>query len=259
MWQANSNLIAAQNNLDDAVNTFVYLVNEMPNDLVSPEVDVTMLPKDRPDALQRAKEFNPVVKVAAYDLDATYQQKDMNDGSFWPTFAVEASHQVGEDLNGSEGSYKNTSLMLTMNWNLLNGGADRANSEKMVYEIRAAQDVQEKALMQLDESTKLAWAAYELTGQQKAFLQQMVDAASATLGSYEKEYKIGKRSLLDLLNTENELYSARQSYITAEYDNIAAQYRVLNATGQILDELRVITPEEWHQPVVDAELETEME
>lgn len=257
--QANSNLIAAQNNLDDAVNVFIFLVNDMPEDLVSPEVDVTMLPLTKQEAINRAREFNPIVDVAAYDLEATYQQKDMYDGSFAPTFAIEASHQVGDDLNGSDGSYSNTSALLTLNWNLFNGGADRANSEKMVFEIRKAQDVQENALMQLDESTKLAWAAYDLTGKQKAFLQKMVDAASATLGAYEKEYKIGKRTLLDLLNTENELYGARQSYITAEYDNIAAQYRVLNATGQLLDELRVVTPEEWHQPVVDDDSSSETE
>ena len=257
--QAYSNLVAAQNNLEDARNNFIYLVNEVPTDLVSPEIDVTVLPQDREQALQSAKEFNPIVKVADYDLAATYHQKDMYDGAFAPTFAVEASHQVGDDLNGSEGSYNNTSVMLTMNWNLFNGGADRANSEKMVYEIRKAQDVQERALMQLDESTKLAWDAYQLTGQQKGFLQTMVGSASETLGAYEKEYKIGKRTLLDLLNTENELYGARQSYITAEYANIAARYRLLNATGQILNELRVVTPEEWRQPVDGVNPASEMD
>lgn len=219
--------------------------------MVSPEVDANFIPTDESDALMRAHKLNPVVKVAAHDVQATREQKDMYDGSFLPTFAFEASHQVGDSLSGVDEKYNETSVLLTMNWNLLNGGADRANSEKMVHEIRKAQDVQEKALMQLDQSTKLAWSAYDLTNKQKAYLQKMVDAASATLDAYEKEYKIGKRTLLDLLNTENELFEARQSYITADSDNLVAKYRVLNATGQILDEMRVATPEEWHEGIID--------
>ncbi len=61
----------------------------------------------------------------------------------------------------------------------------------------------------------------------------------------KKQYRIGKRTLLDLLNTENELFEARKGYLDAKYDEQYANI-VMNATGNLLIGLRVEIPEEWN-------------
>ncbi|MNR17472.1 hypothetical protein D3C85_1341330 [compost metagenome] len=48
-----------------------------------------------------------------------------------------------------------------------------------------------------------------------------------------------------MLNTENELFEARRSYITAEYDSLLADYRILNATGGLLNAMNVQQPADW--------------
>ena len=63
--------------------------------------------------------------------------------------------------------------------------------------------------------------------------------------SYQQQFKLGQRSLLDLLDTENELFQSRQAFVNAEFDQVLAQYRLLNATGQLLDSLRVTRPAVW--------------
>jgi len=95
----------------------------------------------------------------------------------------------------------------------------------------------------------LSWSALDLTVQQKEFLSDHVDSASDTVISYEKQYRIGKRTLLDLLNTENELFEARKGYLDAKYDEQYAKYRVMNATGNLLTGLRVDIPQEWNEKV----------
>ena len=99
----------------------------------------------------------------------------------------------------------------------------------------------------LEEGTRLSWSALTLSKKQKIFLQEHVDASARTVIAYEKQFKIGQRSLLDVLNTENELFEARKAYLSAEYDGILAKYRVLNATGLILSEMRVEIPQSWVQ------------
>lgn len=79
----------------------------------------------------------------------------------------------------------------------------------------------------------------------RKFLEQHVDASAKTIIAYEKQYKIGKRTLLDLLNTENELFESRKAYLAAHYSGLIAEYRLLNSTGLLLNELRVAIPEEW--------------
>lgn len=93
----------------------------------------------------------------------------------------------------------------------------------------------------------MSWSALDLTVQQKEFLADHVDSASETVIAYEKQYKLGKRTLLDVLNTENELFEARKGYLDAKYQEQFAKYRVLNATGRLLESLRVDTPTAWNQ------------
>ena len=81
----------------------------------------------------------------------------------------------------------------------------------------------------------------------KEFLSDHVDSASETVMSYKKQYKLGKRTLLDLLNTENELFEARKGYLDAKYDEQYAKYRVMNATGNLLKAFRIEIPYEWTQ------------
>jgi adhesin transport system outer membrane protein len=50
-----------------------------------------------------------------------------------------------------------------------------------------------------------------------------------------------------VLNTENELFEARRSYINAEYDQLLAEYRIMNASGRLLEALRFTQPDQWQQ------------
>ena len=101
----------------------------------------------------------------------------------------------------------------------------------------------------MEESLRLSWSALDLTLQQKNFLADHVDSASATVIAYEKQYRIGQRTLLDLLNTENELFEARKDYLDAHYSEQYAKYRVMNATGNLLNALLVDIPKEWTEKV----------
>lgn len=93
----------------------------------------------------------------------------------------------------------------------------------------------------------MAWHAYELLNSQLTYVRQHVEAAYATKESYEQQFDIGRRSLLDLLDTENELFEARRSYIELDTQFQLSKYRLLNASGQLLDALRVTIPSQWQE------------
>jgi adhesin transport system outer membrane protein len=139
--------------------------------------------------------------------------------------------------------------MLRMRYNLYNGGSDSDNIERTAYQLSKSKDFRDRAYRQVEEGLRLSWNALDLTLQQREFLIDHVDAASNTVIAYEKQYKIGKRTLLDLLNTENELFEARKEYVTAQYSELYAKFRVLNASGVLLPSLLVDTPEAWNNEV----------
>lgn len=249
--RSQSNLRAAQNNLLDSQTEFLRVVGELPRDLAKPEVDQLFLPNSLENALKVALKENPVVLVSSLDIEAAQAQYAQRKGNFYPTFTFEATQTWTEDADGSEGSTDELSAMLRMRYNLFNGGADTAESRQAAYQINKSRDIRDRALRMLEEGTRLSWSALNLTLEQKEFLQAHVDAAAETVIVYEKQFRIGKRTLLDLLNTENELFEARKSYVEAYYSEVQAQYRILNSTGRLLAALRVDMPQEWQQSVFD--------
>ncbi|MGF1726904.1 TolC family outer membrane protein [Photobacterium nomapromontoriensis] len=247
--RSHANLLAAESNLQDKTTEFYRVVGRLPEHLEKPEVDQNYLPTSLDSALSHAKEHNPVLFVASNDIDAANYQYKQAKGNFFPSFSVEASQEWGDDLDGAPGNTNEFKAGIRMRYNLFNGGSDSADSRRAAYQINQSKDIRDRAHRLLEESTRLAWSAMELAQHQTLYLQQHVDASARTVIAYEKQFRIGKRTLLDVLNTENELFEARKSYLDAHYAGIIAQYRVLNATGKLLDEMRIDTPSLWSTSV----------
>mgnify|MGYP001309550547 CR=1 FL=1 len=249
MANAQSNLLAAQNNIFDTHTQFKRIVGQPPMGLIFPRADQNAIPLSLEEANKLAEENHPVLRVAAADVDAARFQYKQSKGSNLPTFSIEAAQTWYDDAAGIEGNRDELSAMLRMKYNLYNGGSDSATQDRMAYQLNKSKDLRDSAFRSLEESLHLAWSALDLTLQQKEFLEDQVDSASKTAIAYDKQYRIGKRTLLDLLNTENELFEARKEYLTARYEEQYAKYRVLNASGIMLDSLLIDVPEEWNEPV----------
>lgn len=247
--KAHGNLLAAQNNLFDVHTQFKRLVGQSPQGLTFPRADQTAIPYTIDDALDQAFSQHPVVKVAQTDVDSARFQYDQSKGVNYPTLSLEANQTWRDDAGGIEGSSDEFSAMLRLRYNLYNGGSDSDRTDSFAYQLNKSKDFRDRTFRAVEESLRLSWSALDLTVQQKEFLADHVDSASDTVIAYEKQYKLGKRTLLDLLNTENELFEARKGYLDAKYDEQYAKYRVMNATGNLLAALRVDTPSEWNEVV----------
>lgn len=247
--KAMGNLLAAQNNLFDTHTEFRRLVGQEPLGLTFPRADSDAIPYTIDDALNKAFKQHPVIKVAQTDVDAARFQYKQSKAPYYPTISFEASQSWYDDAAGNEGSSDELTAMVRLRYNLFNGGSDNDQSESAAYQLNKAKDLRENTFRSVEEGLKLSWSALDLTLQQKEFLSDHVDSTSQTVVSYRKQYLIGQRTLLDLLNTENELFEARKDYLDAKYAEQYAKYRVMNATGNLLDALRVDVASEWTKKV----------
>lgn len=247
--KAHGNLAAAQNNLYDSHTMFTRLVGQTPQGLIFPRADQNFIPYTVDEAVGLAFELHPVIQIALADVDSAKFQYKQSKGVNYPTISIEASQTWKDDADGLKGRSDETLAMLRLRYNLFNGGSDAANSENFAFQLNKAKDLREGAYRNVEEGLRLSWSALDLTLQQKEFLADHVDSAAETVIAYEKQYRIGKRTLLDVLNTENELFEARKDYLDSKYAEQYAKYRVMNATGQLLSALRVEMPKEWLEKV----------
>ncbi len=245
--RAQANLSAAENNMLDAKAEYFRVTNTEPMDLTQPVPAAGNLPASLPDALASAQKVHPTLLSADQDIEATRYQYEGSKANFYPKLSLEADQNFYEDIDGREGSIDSGKVMLMARYNLFNGGADIAQKRATASQMAEAKDVKTNAARQVQEGLSLAWNAREALLKQKEFMQQHVLASYDTVMAYRKQFLLGTRSLLDVLNTENELFEARQSSVNTDYDALYAEYRILNATGKLLDSVSFKAPAEWQK------------
>lgn len=243
--RAQANVMAAENNYEDAVASYIREVNAEPQNLVVPVPDADMLPGTLAKGLELAKENHPILKSSSFDVAAAEAEKRGAKSAYYPNFYIEVEQTANNDLDGFEGHYNDLTAMVRMRYNLFAGGSDSARVRETIYKIGEAKEIQQRAWREVSEGMRLSWNALQSLGLQKTYIRRHVEASKETQVAYGKQFNLGKRTLLDLLDTENELFEARRDYLNAQYDEIYARYRVLNAEGKLLDSLRVTRPAIW--------------
>jgi adhesin transport system outer membrane protein len=233
---AEVNLVAADVNLLDAHTTFQRVVGRPPRAGYAPaQIPPGTFPESLQQALTIAQTNNPVLHTAAADIEAARAQHDAAKQYDYPRFDLELDGNMNEDIDGTEGEVDDMSAMLRMRYNLYRGGTDAARKRATAHNINEAMDIRDRSVRQLDETTRLAWAAYEATAAQVPLLERQVVAARATRDAYAKQFNIGQRTLLDVLNSENEVLQGRESLVETRAEHLLAQYRVLEAMGGLVD------------------------
>jgi adhesin transport system outer membrane protein len=253
--RAQSNLISARNNYLDAKTQFIRLTNTQPKALVLPVPDADMLPKNKSSGLRLAIARHPVIKSAVQDIKAARAFKSSVKSKYYPTLSLELEANADNDIAGESGlnqfgpnvgGHRNdATAMLRLRYNFYSGGKDVASERGAAYKVSEAQEINYSAHRQVTESYELAWNAFEMLGLQKQYIKQHIITSNETQLAYKEQFSLGQRNLLDLLDTQNELFSARKDYLDASFNELGARYRLLNATGQLLDSLRVTRSTAW--------------
>ncbi|HEV3116060.1 MAG TPA: TolC family outer membrane protein, partial [Gemmataceae bacterium] len=196
------------------------------------------LPASKDESLAVALRYNPTIRAAQSDADAAKYGFDATAGSFAPNVSLEGRTLRGIDSDTIFGPRSESSGKVVLGWDIFTGGqdswkraaaAERYNEQKMRH-----------ARLQRDafESLDKAWAARTITSDRAAALLRQVNADRKAIAAYNKEYELGQRSLIDLLNAENQLYNGLVSLESTRDVAIFADYQLLAAMGQLLAYLK---------------------
>jgi len=237
---AEVNVLSAENNRLDALSSYERVTGHKPaSSLEDPIIEESWIPETFEQALERAYAKHPTLKLASSDVKAARAQYEAARSLMFPTLNLEVNRTWNNNIDGVEGRNEDLTAMVRLRYNLYNGGADKARVRQTRHQIDEAKNIQSDAARQTLQSLDLSWNAYEILGRQMDFLEQHVTSTESTRDSYLQQFNIGQRSLLDLLDTENEVFSSQNAFNEAIYDHMLAQYRLLSGTGELLDVLEL--------------------
>ncbi len=236
---ANSNLAAAKNNFSDALTSFHRVLGRMPdNELIKPTLEYSF-PETLEEAINIALLQHPTLRSANADIAQARAQHDAAASSYYPRVDLEIEQTYDENINGIEGQNQNFQAMLRMRYNLYNGGKDSANRDRTASAVQQSSEIRNNTRRQTIENLRYAWDAKQLIGEQLEYVKQQINLTRETLEGYRKQFSLGRRSLLDLLNTEDEYISALRTLVQSESDYSIAEYRILNGMGNLIEVLNI--------------------
>ncbi len=231
---AESQMIASQTNYNNARINYLRVVGSQPDDdMAMPDSFASALPVSLDEALQVSIKDNPSLQSANADVMAADAQRKVASSGYHPQLDLVFEQTWDDNLDGVEGENEGYSLMLQLRYNLFKGGGDRARSQQALYRANESRALQERTQREVVEDLNLAWTTYKAVRNQLIYLKQHVDASVQTQDAYDKQFNLGRRTLLDLLDAQNELYQARRAYISAEFDSLYQQYRVFSNMGML--------------------------
>ncbi len=239
---AKASLRTEQSSLKDAEIAFLRLLALRPNALRKPSVVAASLPANETAALDYAIENHPALKTARADLETAKAQNAVAKSALSPRVDFELGANHGE--HSISGRNEELAAMFKLRYNLYKGGADAAKIRETSHLINEANENLSRIRRQVEEGVSLAYNGFTSARERNVVLKQYVDASANAREAYAKQFSIGQRSLLDLLNAENEYFNSRLSYSTGLFSELAAQYRVLSGIGRLLPALEIAMPTE---------------
>lgn len=242
--KAHSNRLAAINNLEDAESQYKKVVGELPpEEMIYPIPDRDLLPVSLDDAIAQAMDLNPALQGASWDVKATESFRQATRSSLYPNVDFILERTWNDNLDGNKGASEDLLAMVRLSYNLYRGGADKQREKVAIQQNLQTQEIRRNTMREIELTVRLAWAAYEATHQQKEYIRQHVIATKDSQLAYEKQFRLGRRTLLDVLDSENELFQARQDYVNADYDELFSEFRIFNAKGELMRAFRIYRPE----------------
>lgn len=238
---AQGDLRTAQANLISARETYIQLTGMAPDDL-QPPPPLTGIPASAEEAVQIALDNNPDVIAAHERAKASgYDIRTAGAGRL-PKVSVITGGTYSNYLGSLGGTatggvaipQASTALQVGVQLSLplYQGGLPAAQQRQA--QARSSQALEQEIAAERDAIAQVrsAWSSYQAAQAIIGSTQTAVDAATLSLEGVRAESTVGNRTILDILNAEQELVNARVQLITARRNAYVAGFSLLAAMGR---------------------------
>ena len=234
MASAQSIMLDTQAKLLDAKTTYMRIVGVEPEDLIKPKSPRWALPKTLETALNNATINNPHVYVTKSDINTAISEHNATKAAFMPNVSLKLQGLANNNVAGVRGNDLDLSATVEMRYNLFNGNRDSNSRIEFAHRIAEARQRHKSALRLAKEETNIAWNSMESTDRRIEVQSNEVEANKRVRDTYGQQFDLGSRSLLELLDAENELFLSTGNLTTTKYLNIFSVYRILSANGVLM-------------------------
>lgn len=253
---AEANLLTEATNLHDVTARVQRLLGELPPaTLEQPDFYKAGAEATATEALRVAYFKNPNILATSEDIQATKDEVKTKEARYLPRLDLQARKNLGTSSDGRNSTNAADVLELTMNFNLFNGFSDKAAVSQTIEKLNTAHDMRDKACVDTRQLVTIAYNDINQLKEQLTYRDTHQKSIENAREAYRKQFDIGQRTLLDLLDTENEYFQAKRAYTNTDYDVQTAYARLYASQGELLNKIgstRQGLPEVTREEYMDA-------
>ena len=213
---------------------FLKLTGVYPADLSEPEFPEWALPASF-DEIDLSN--NHEVRLAQSELKAALSRRIIAESARHPRLDL----ILEGDLNDTDQfgvRQENATALLSLSFDVFDGGRRRADSQRSKAEISEADWALKQAVINAETEYAIRLSELAAIENRIELLESHRDAMTSVVQAFHDQFELSKRPLINLLDVENELFAARSSVHEERYKRIQAAYRLLSATGDLLSAIK---------------------
>lgn len=243
-----SDLNLAQANLKTSRATYERIIGHAPSNLIEPQPIDSLLPHLLAAALRTTEEENPDIQSALFNEEASRYVIKQIIGEMLPEVSVEATYQDFLEPSVSLDSQSTATITGRVTVPLYSRGEPSSRA-------RQARETNRQRLQEIDEARAkahadviAAWSRLIAARAQIESDQAQVRANKIALNGVREEEKVGQRTILDVLDAEQELLDSQVALVGTQRDRVVAAFTLLSAVGR-LDAHYLRLPVEQYDPM----------
>ncbi len=235
-----SNMATEAANLHDVTARYLRVVGDAPSAmLLTPSSFDAVMPASGQEATDSAAKQSAAISASIEGMRAARESITTRSAAYQPKVEARVRSGVGRNFDGVADQKRDTSAQLALNWNLYNGGSDQARVRQATRLMDQAADTRDKTCRDVRQTAAIAYNDTRKLTESLVSLERNTASIIKARDAYRQQFDIGQRNLLDLLNAENEVYTARRAVVNARSDLAIAQARSLAAMQRLNTQLGI--------------------
>ncbi len=236
---ARAALAEARQKVRDARALYVTTVGHEPRKLSTAAVPARRMPRTLREAIRIALGHAPKLAALKHDAEAARAAIGTAKSALLPRFDLELSGNYANRLKNTSDEVLNGKALVVMKWNLFNGGINAARVSEARARASEARSLAFASALSIERELRFAWNAMQASRQRVRYLRNQLAANRRSLAVQKRQFTMGRRTLLDILDTQNEIFMAEASLNNEVFSGRYNAWKVLAITGRLLPALRL--------------------
>jgi outer membrane protein len=230
---ATSDLSAAEGTLKTSIARYRQTVGADPKQLAPARPLDKLLPRALDEALRISQNEHPSIVQALFNVEAAEFQVKLVATELAPSLSLTASAQKRWDYQNPNVGQNTAQIGGTLNVPIYEGGEVYARVRQAKETLAQRQLDADTARDRVRADVVSNWSQLDAARARIISAEAQIQAATVALNGIREEAKVGQRTTLDVLLTDQDLLSARVTLVAAQRDRVVASYQVIAAMGRL--------------------------